>query len=189
MKKVKIKTEDTESANMSRAFELFLDDPRILNKDIAKQLGVSTSTVSYYKNHPKWQEWLDKYTYEDNQTLKLKMQDLTDRAIDKLKDYFNGNLEKDDMKALNTCTKLLEFRLEMGGMIKQKPGIVYNSFTEKTETNIYGSVIELINNRPELFDPQDFKLAMETGEIPQTVIKKLKNEDVKVIGTVDTEDN
>jgi DNA-binding transcriptional regulator YiaG len=68
------------------AIKLLLDNPHLSNREIARQIGVSETTIRYWKNNPIWEEERQKLINDHAETMEL-------NKAEKRREY-KENLEK-----------------------------------------------------------------------------------------------
>lgn len=179
---------DPKHVKMWEAFKTYLEDPGQTNKEIASKIGVHFNSVAGYRKHDTWKKWIDKYCYETKNYLIIRMRKLADGALDYFDDMFNGRLDKEMIRASNGAAKVLDQVLEMNGLIKQRPGIIYNNYNEINEINNFNTA-DIMVNYAHLFTSIELKETMLTNELPQRIVKLLKEEEVKVKELVEIENN
>ena len=95
------------------AIKLLLENPDLSNREIARQIGVSETTIRYWKNNPVWKQERQKLVDERAEAVGLK--DVQERAAyrEKLKKQ-EQNLEilldqifANSMRAINLSNKVL----------------------------------------------------------------------------------
>jgi len=119
-----------------RAFHIYTSTPNISNTKLAKEVGVSASTIQKWFETSEWQEWSEKAYSFINARLRDEVSKLDKKIIQYVDDLITGSLEQDQLKGASAVVNIFKSRLEMAGFINKKTGVeINNNFLANKQIN------------------------------------------------------
>lgn len=133
---MKKRTEEEMKELKKRAFHIYTSTPNISNTKLAKEVGVSASTIQKWFETSEWQEWSEKAYSFINARLRDEVSKLDKKIIQYVDDLITGSLEQDQLKGASAVVNIFKSRLEMAGFINKKTGVeINNNFLANKQIN------------------------------------------------------
>jgi transposase len=133
---LKRRTEEEMKELKKRAFHIYTSTPNISNTKLAKEVGVSASTIQKWFETSEWQEWSEKAYSFINARLRDEVSKLDKKIIQYVDDLITGSLEQDQLKGASAVVNIFKSRLEMAGFINKKTGVeINNNFLANKQIN------------------------------------------------------
>jgi transposase len=133
---LKKRTEEEMKELKKRAFHIYTSTPNISNTKLAKEVGVSASTIQKWFETSEWQEWSEKAYSFINARLRDEVSKLDKKIIQYVDDLITGSLEQDQLKGASAVVNIFKSRLEMAGFINKKTGVeINNNFLANKQIN------------------------------------------------------